>query len=34
MTVEIQENLLQEEEYEAKDDTPEAIDAKKDGVIA
>ena len=34
MTVELQENLLPEEEYEAKDDTPEDIVAKKDGVIA
>ena len=34
MTVELQENLLPEEEYEAKDDTPEDIIAKKDGVIA
>ena len=32
MTVELQENLLPEEEYEAKDDTPEDIVAKKDGV--
>lgn len=29
MTVELQENLLPEEEYEAKDDTPEDIVAKK-----
>ena len=34
MTVELQENLLPEEEYEAKDDTPEDIVAKKDGVIS
>lgn len=34
MTVELQENLLPEEEYAAKDDTPNDIVAKKDGVIA
>ena len=33
MTVDIQENLLPQEEYEAKSDKPQDIVAAKDGVI-
>ena len=33
MTVDIQENLLSQEEYEAKSDEPQDIVAAKDGVI-